>query len=449
MSEAKPIRVFQTARDTRDRLTFKGTRRFSGSHADAAARLLILYPEVVYQTIEGFGGAFTEAGAVTLQKLSTARRNEILRAYFHPKTGLGYSLCRTHINSCDFSTGNYAYVEDPADTKLKTFSITRDEAALIPFIKGAQKVPGANFRMFASPWSPPAWMKTNHQMNQGGKLQKKYAAVWAEYYAKYIAAYAKKGIKIWGLTVQNEPKAVQKWDSCVYSAEEERNFVRDHLGPVLKKRGLGHVKIMVWDHNKERVYGRAKVILSDPKAAKYVWGVAFHWYSGDHFENLSIMDRMFPGVKLLFSEGCVEKAANIGKWENGERYGHHIIGDLNHGAVGWVDWNLLLDEKGGPNHVGNYCDAPIIADTRKNKILYESSYYYIGHFSRFIRPGARRIGCSRYTDKLEAAAFRNRDGSLITVVLNRTDEALAFILRLGHQTSEFTSLPHSMMTLVC
>ena len=339
-------------------------------------------------------------------------------------------------------------MEQAGDVALKTFSIARDEQALIPFIQAAQRVNGSKFKLFASPWSPPAWMKTNGMMNQGGKLKKECARAWAEYYAKYIKAYAKEGIKIWGRTVQNEPKAVQRWDSCVYTAEEERDFVKNHLGPVLEKRGLGHVKVMVWDHNKERVFERARTILSDPAAARYIWGVGFHWYSGDHFENLSLTQLRFPDKKLLFTEGCVEKAVNMGKWENGERYGHDILGDLNHGAVGWVDWNLILDEQGGPNHVGNFCDAPVIADTRKNKVVYGNSYFYIGHFSRFIRPGARRVGVSRYTDKLEVAAFRNRDGSLAVVVLNRTEEALKYSLRLGQASADFNSLPHSIMTLV-
>jgi len=430
-------------------LTEKKRSRFNFTDPDKENKLIILYPDVTYQEIEGFGGAFTEAAAVTLQTLPRQKQTEILNAYFNPKNGLGYSLCRTHINSCDFSLGNYAYADKPNDTTLSTFSIERDQKALIPMIQKARKIRGAEFKLFASPWSPPAWMKTNGMMNQGGKLKSKYAAVWAHYFVKYIKAYAEQGISLWGLTVQNEAKATQPWDSCVYTAEEERDFVRDHLGPVLRKNGLGHIKIMVWDHNKERVYERAQIALADKKAAQTIWGLAFHWYSGDHFDNLEMTHKMFPGHKLLFTEGCQEGGPKPGIWKTGERYGHDIIGNLNHYAVGFVDWNMLLNEQGGPNHVGNFCDAPILANPSKKQIIYNSSYYYIGHFSRFIRPGAVRIGCSRYTDQLEATAFKNPEGSLVTVVLNRTDETIDFNLRIGTGFTPFQSLPHSIITLIC
>jgi glucosylceramidase len=242
-------------------------------------------------------------------------------------------------------------------------------------------------------------MKTTGKMDKGGKLKDECRDAWARYYAKYIKQYANEGIKIWGITVQNEAKAVQTWDSCVYTAEEERDFVKNYLGPVMEKEGLKHVKIMIWDHNKERIYERAKVSFSDPDSAKYIWGVGFHWYSGDHFEALSILHDVFPEKRLLFTEGCiVESGVQIGNWTIGERYGHDIIGDLNNCATGWVDWNMLLDENGGPNHADFFCDAPIIFDTAKATLNYQSSYYYIGHFSKYIKPGAVRIGFSRFTD---------------------------------------------------
>jgi glucosylceramidase len=285
-------------------------------------------------------------------------------------------------------------------------------------------------------------------MNQGGTLKAEYRDAWARYFVRFVLAYAEEGIPIWGVTVQNEPKAVQTWDSCVYTAEEERDFVRDHLGPVLAEAGLAELKIIVWDHNKERIYERARTILSDPGAARFIWGVGFHWYSGDHFEDLSAVHDRFSGVKLLFTEGCRGSGPQIGSWDTGERYGHDIIGDMNHWTVGFVDWNLLLDEQGGPNHVGNFCDAPIIADTRTDTVTYNSSYYYIGHFSRFIRPGAVRIGCSRYTDLLEATAFVNPGGETIVVVMNRTDEEIPFTLRSEGNVLP-TSVPaHGIVTLV-
>ncbi|WP_438445991.1 glycoside hydrolase family 30 protein [Gorillibacterium sp. sgz5001074] len=445
----RKIRVYQTARDNGDRLTEKAPVAFVSdpSSWEQESSLINVYEDVEYQEIEGFGGAFTEAAAVTLAKMSRDRQQEILKAYFDPEEGIGYTFCRTHINSCDFSLGNYAYVEEE-DPTLSGFDITRDKKALIPMIRQASEIAGGRMKLFASPWSPPAWMKTNGEMNHGGSLKPEYRQTWAEYYVKYIQAYAQEGVGIWGLTVQNEAKAVQRWDSCVYTAEEEKDFVREHLGPALEKAGMSDVKVMIWDHNKERVYDRAKVAFDDKDASKYIWGIGFHWYSGDHFEALSAVQAKYPDKKLIFTEGCQEGGVQLGSWKTGERYGHDIMGNLNHSMSGWTDWNLVLDEKGGPNHVGNYCDAPIIADTVTGQVIYESSYYYIGHFSKFIRPGAKRVASTKYTDRLEVTAFKNTDGSVAVVVLNRTDEAIRFALRSQEALADSVIPAHAIQTYV-
>ncbi len=442
------IRVILTARDTGDHLARQEDLRFVPDESGQENALINVYPDVAYQEIEGFGGAFTEAAAYTLSRISPDLRQAVIDAYFDPTTGLGYSLCRTHINSCDFSLGNYDYTSRAGDVGLETFSIAHDRELLIPLIRSALLAKGSAIKILASPWSPPAWMKTNNQMNQGGKLRPEFRSAWANYFSRYISAYAQEGIPIWAVSVQNEPKAVQTWDSCIFTAEDERDFVRDHLGPALERDGHGRVKILVWDHNKERVYERAKVTLADPAAARYIWGVAVHWYSGDHFEGLALTHDRFPDKKLLFTEGCVEKGVHLGEWSAGERYAHDIIGDLNHWAVGWIDWNMVLDEQGGPNHVGNYCDAPIIADTQANTLTYESSYYYMGHLSRYIQLGARRIGWSRFTDRLEVTAARNPDGEIAVVVMNRRDEAIPFTLRCESKIAQLSSPPHSIMTLL-
>jgi glucosylceramidase len=419
-------------------------------HADeqgAEMPLINVYDDLTYQEIIGFGGAITEASAVTAAKLGDENKNKIIQAYFDSEEGIGYTLCRTHINSCDFSVGNYAYVEEE-DPTLANFDIGRDKQAIIPYIKQASAAAGDDFLLYASPWSPPAWMKTNGEMNNGGKLKPEYRDAWARYYVKFIEAYEAEGLPIWGLTVQNEAKAVQRWDSCIYTAEEERDFVRDHLGPALEAADLSRVRLMIWDHNKERVYDRAKVAFLDAEASKYIWGIGFHWYSGDHFEALSAVHDRFPDKALVFTEGCHEGGVQLGSWKSGERYAHDIIGNLNNWMSGWTDWNIVLDEQGGPNHVGNYCDAPIIADTRNDSLTFQSSYYYIGHFSKYIRPGAVRIASSKYTDKLETIAFKNADGTIAVVVLNRTDEDLPYILRNRDELAESVSPAHSIQTLL-
>jgi glucosylceramidase len=387
-----------------------------------------------FQTLLGFGGAFTEAAAVTWQKLGPPQREAMLRDCFDPVRGHGYTLGRVHINSCDFALGNYAHVGTPGDFDLASFSIERDRQAVLPFIKAAQRVAGAPLQLLASPWSPPGWMKTNGQMNHGGKLRPECRAAWARCYVRFIEEYTREGVPIWGVSVQNEPAATQTWDSCLYSAEEERDFVRDHLGPALHEAGLGHVKIVVWDHNRDLIVERASVIYGDAEAAKYVWGAGFHWYGESHFDHLQLVHDAWPDKHLLFTEGCQEGGPHHGSWALGERYAHSMINDLNNWTVGWIDWNLLLDEHGGPNHVGNHCSAPILADTAHDGLLHQSSYWYIGHLARFVKPGAKRVLCAASRTDLETTAFVNPDGSTAVVMLNRTEAAIAFALRIGEQT---------------
>ena len=413
------------------------------------SQLVNIYPQVKYQEIIGFGGAFTEAAAYTLSRMSGGNQKKIIDAYFGPN-GIGYSFCRNHINSCDFSLGNYAYVEDPADTKLKTFDISNDRKYIIPMIKMAQAASKYPIRFMASPWSPPAFMKTTGQMNRGGKLKEEYRELWAQYVARYIKEYQKEGVNTIAVTVQNEPNATQAWDSCLYTGEEETAFVRDYLGPVLEREGLSDVKILIWDHNKERVFERASTAFGDKEAAKYIWGTAFHWYSGDHFEALELTYDTFPDKALVFTEGCVEyyKFSDAPPIANAEMYAHDYIGNLNHYSNGQIDWNMILDEKGGPNHVGNYCDAPVMCNTDTDEVKFNMSFYYIGQLSKFITPGSVRIGMSRYTDKLEIAAFLTPEGNRVVVALNRTDADVDITLRENNMLSTQTINAHSIATFV-
>jgi glucosylceramidase len=440
-----PIQVFQTAKGTADRLTEKDPLIFHKQVPDLPS--VLVDPRRRFQTIEGFGGAFTEAAADTFYKMSPEMQLQILKAYFDLPAGHGYTLCRTHINSCDFSLGNYAYAEVPGDVELKHFSIDHDRRQLIPMIKEAARVAGQPLKLIASPWSPPAWMKTNGQMNHGGKLKPEYRDTWARYYIRYVQEYEREGLPIWGLTVQNEPLADQLWESCIYTGEEERDFVRDHLGPTLEKAGLSsRIKLIIWDHNRDLLYERAKAVYDDPAAARYVWGAAFHWYMGDNFENVQLTHDAYPDKQLLFSEGSQEGGPHSDEWEVGERYGHNMIQDLNHWTTAWVDWNLLLDQRGGPNHKGNYCNAPILADFQKGTLHYQSSYYYLGHISRFIRPGAQRIISASTLDDLETTAFLNLDGQIAVVVMNRTNRSFNFALKYNNQAALADSPANSIST---
>ena len=401
----------------------------------------------IRQEILGFGGAFTEAAASIYQKLDTERKEEIIQAYFGTD-GNGYTMGRTHINSCDFSLGNYAYCDTPGDIELKDFSISRDRKMLIPFIKDAIGKAETPMQIMASPWSPPAWMKTNGQMNHGGKLKKEFRDVWARYYCKYIKAYEKEDILIWGISVQNEPAAKQTWDSCIYTAAEEQNFVRDYLGPALGNSNFLNKKLIIWDHNRDIMVERTRTVLNDPEAAKYVWGTGFHWYNGDDFEAVQQVHDEFPDKELIFTEGCQENGPHIGSWNLGERYATSIINDLNRWTVAWIDWNLILDENGGPNHVGNYCSAPIIVDTNTQEVLYQSSYYYLGHFSRFIKRGDKIIECENKTDNLLALASINDSGITTTIVMNKNNSQENFTYIYGDVVLDLCIPSRSILTLI-
>ena len=390
-----------------------------------------LYPQMKYQCVEGFGGAFTDAAGYVFSLMPETAQKQFLLDCFSPE-GLGYTLGRTSIDSCDFSCGMYAADDVPDDWSLARFDMERPMRYVLPLLRRAQETAGKPIQMMFTPWSPPAWMKTNGSRKHGGKLKKEYYGLWAEYICRYLREAEKAGIRPRFLSVQNEPKASQTWDSCLFTGAEEGEFIRGALYPALQKNGLSHVGILIWDHNKERLFDRACETLSDAETEKMVDGVAVHWYSGDHFEALQMVRDRFPDKRIVFSEACVEYSVygENSQLRNARMYAHELIGSLNAGMNVFLDWNLLLDEQGGPNHVGNYCDAPVMYNTRTGELTRNLSYDYIGHFSRFIRPGARRIGLSRFSGSLEAAAAQNPDGSVCAAVMNPGAEKLSFFLRL-------------------
>ena len=452
---AREVAIHTTADGTDYRLTPTGTAAFEPMGQPLESQVLVFVdPSKRAQTILGIGGALTDASAEVFATLTPDRQRELLEAYYDPAKGIGYTLGRTNIHSCDFSSASYTYV-DEGDAALKSFSVAHDRRYRIPFIKQAIAAAGGRLKLFASPWSPPAFMKTNGDMLHGGKLKPEFRQAWANYFTKFIRAYEREGIPIWGVTVQNEPMATQTWESCVFTAEEERDFVKLFLGPTLRRAGLAERKIIAWDHNRDLIYQRVSTLLADPVAAKYIWGIGYHWYepwSGGAmmFDNVRLVRDTFPAKPLLFTEGTVDsfKAEDIRAWRLGEYYGRSMIHDFNDGAVGWTDWNVLLDERGGPNHVGNFCFAPVHADTKTGALTYTNSYHYIGHFSKFVRPGARRIACSPSRSALLATAFVNPDGKVAAVVMNPGDKPVSYSLWVAGNGAKVESPAHSIQTLV-
>jgi glucosylceramidase len=451
----KKVVVYTTAEGTDLRLTATETLTFVEFGQPLETQPCIFVdPGKTFQTFVGIGGAITDASAETFAKLPLSKQQEILENYFDTNKGIGYSLARTNIHSCDFSSGSYTYV-DEKDVALKSFSVAHDKEFRIPMIKQAIAAAGGKLTTYASPWSPPAWMKDSKNMLKGGKLLPEFYQPWAEYYVKFIKAYEAEGIPMWGLSVQNEPMATQKWESCIYTAEEERDFIKNHLGPTLHKAGMADKKLIAWDHNRDLIYQRASTVLDDPEAAKYVWGIGFHWYEswtggGNIYDNVKRVAETYPDKNLIFTEGCAEsfKMDKINGWNWGEMYGRSMINDFNNGTVAWTDWNILLDEIGGPNHVGNFCFAPVHADTKTGQIYYMNSFYYIGHFSKFIRPGAKRIISSASRGQFLTTAFINTDGKIAVIVMNQSNDKIPYRLWIAGQAAEITSLPHSIQTLV-
>jgi len=453
--KGKIVTVYTTADSTKLRLALTDKLVFSVAEQPLESETCVFVdPKKTFQTFMGIGGAITDASAEVFAKLPKGKQQELINAYYDKEKGIGYSLVRTTIHSSDFSSGSYTYIKE-GDTSLKTFNIDHDRQYRIPMLKEALKTAGGQLTIYASPWSPPAFMKSNNNMLKGGTLLPEFYQSWANYYTKFIKAYEKEGIPIWGLTVQNEPMAIQTWESCIYTAEAERDFLKNFLGPTMKNEGLGDKKIVVWDHNRDLMNQRANVIFSDPEASKYAWGMGFHWYESwsggvPMFDNVREVQEVYPTKKLLFTEGCVERfdSNKYQFWANGERYGIAMINDFNNGTVGWTDWNILLDQKGGPNHVGNFCFAPIHADINSGKLIYTPSYYYIGHFSKFIRPDAKRVSTAVSRSSLLSTSFLNTDGKMVTVVMNQSDKEITYKLIIASEKTVVVIPAHGIQTLV-
>ena len=441
------------------------------------ARISIL-PEEKFQTITGIGGSFTEASAHLLNQLSKENRGKILEAYFG-ESGARYSLTRTHINSCDFSLGNYSYAPVAGDVELKQFSIAEDLNDIIPMIKDARAVSRDGFKIIASPWTAPPWMKDNNDW-RGGKLLPKYYDTWALFFSKYINACRAEGIDIWGITVENEPLGNDSnWESMHYTPQEMTDFVKNHLGPKLKADGH-NVKILGFDQNRdEQLKKWVDVMFGDEASSNSFDGTAIHWYAStyDYFPDaLQYVHRKAPDKHLIQSEGCID--AEVPKWQDDAwywseeatdwgwdwapedqkhlhpkyvpvfRYARDIIGCLNNWVDGWVDWNMVLDRQGGPNWAKNWCVAPVIVDPAQDAVYLTPLYYTMTHFSRFIRPGAVRIGFKNTDEDLLVTAVKNPDGSLAVVLFNPTEEVKGIELSVQSKSIEFAISGKAIQTLV-
>ncbi|MEO9884334.1 MAG: glycoside hydrolase family 30 protein [Balneola sp.] len=471
-SDSMKIEVYETSEAGN-----KLTKLESFPEAEQVVKITIS-PKETFQKITGFGGSFTEASAYLLNELSQENRDKVIEAYFG-ESGAKYSLTRTHINSSDFSLGNYSYASVENDMDLENFTIEEDRDDLIPMIKDAMAVSKDGFKIISSPWTAPPWMKDNNDW-KGGKLLPKYYDTWALFFSKYLNEYQKEGIDIWGITVENEPLGNDSnWESMHFIPEEMNEFVINHLGPQLEKDNH-NVKLLGYDQNRDsEMIEWVDAMYENEEAAKYFDGTAVHWYGStyDVFpEALQYAHKAAPGKHLIQTEATAD--AEVPVWKDDEwywskeatdwgwdwapedkkylhpkyvpvyRYARDMIGTLNNWVDGWIDWNMVLDRQGGPNWAKNWCLAPVIVDPELDEVYFTPLYYTMSHFSRFIRPGSVRIGHSHSDEELLLTAVQNLDKSIAVVILNQGKEAKKIQLELNGKNSEFAIDGKAVQTIV-
>lgn len=461
-----------------------------------------IYPDYRFQTMEGYGCSLTESACYLLSTMDAATRKEALRRWFGP-TGMDAWFVRVHIDSCDYSLSEYQSVADPiADPELNTFTIDRDRQYILPVLKEAMALAGHPIHVLLSPWSPPAQWKTPPEMTRndaavyggkegdtidlgkpgrcfGGRLKPEYYASWAQYLVKFINAYRAEGIDVTMLSIQNEAAAATSWDSCLWTGDEERAFLTGYLYPAMQAANLtDDVQIFIWDHNKERAIEHIDAFMDDPEAARQVGGFAYHWYSGDHFEALSMLHAKYPDKVLMHSESCglhipgkvtafdltdeqidalpdgdlkttlQTTTPHQMDFNDATAYAHDIIGDLNHGMQRWIDWNMIVDRQGGPRHTPGGFAAPIVAE-RDGGYSLTISYLYLREIAHAIRPGSVILGASTYSRDVEAAAALNPDGGIGLVLLNQANRDIEVNIRMNGMLVPDVPLPaHTLSTML-
>ncbi|MCL7753972.1 glycoside hydrolase family 30 protein [Polaribacter sp. Z022] len=494
--QAYAIKVYQTSY-AGDNLKILNLDSINRSNNNLKKVKLEINPQKEFQKYYGFGASFTESSAWNLATIPKKLRKEVLTNLFNPTKGAGFSLTRTHINSSDYANNHYTYVKD-GDESLNSFSIHEDLKGfsgdeneqvknieliepsydLIPMILEASTIDGADFKIIASPWSPPSWMKTGETKEMtNGSLLPKYYPVWAKYLSKYVSAYQKQGINIWAITPQNEPlhNHDARWDSNGFTPEQGRDFLKNHLGPQFVKDGHLNiddlnkgVKILIYDHNKSVMNNYADATYKDTEASKYAWGTAFHWYANSELkennyyaEELDKLQQNWPDKGIIHTESSIDIDAQdpigqywrestdyAGKFIPFETYAYDIISDVNHGTQGYVEWCMILSNEGKPNPYDNFNSAPVLINPETDEVIYTPLYYLLSHFSKFIRPNAVRIDSkSKELEGLIYTAAKNTDGSLAVVIYNNKNESIEVSMDVKGNNYTTTIEPKAIQTI--
>lgn len=394
------------------------------------APTIYLSPDRPRQIIDGFGGCFNEHGWQALSILPAPARDEVIRALFGPE-GADFNLARIPIGSSDFALDAYSLADTPEDYELKHFSIARDEKLLLPFIKAALAT-RVDLRCWASPWSPPAWMKTNNSYAKGSlRWEPAVLRTYADYFARWVEAYKAKGVPIYAISPQNEPNIASPYPTCLWSGPQLREFIGDHLGPIMRKR---HPDVELWlGLNGDPVNGgenpnaRLLSVMEDPRASSFLTGIAFQY---DRNTQIALAHELYPEKKLMQSETKCYNGAN--SWEDAFRLYGEIKRYLSSGANAYFAWNMVLNETGMSTWDWKQ-NALVTVHRDQARVTYNGEFQVLRHFSRYVHPGARRIvSTALWGDQI---AFVNPDGSVVAVLANSDKREHAITVSVGGRAS--------------
>lgn len=400
-----------------------------------------------HQQIMGFGGAFTDAAGWHFANLSSAMSDKLIESYYGPD-GLRYTYGRVPMAGSDFSVRAYSYDDTPnndPDYALDHWSLQPEDLQLkIPFILKAKELVeslGTKLNLFATPWSPPAWMKTSNSFINGTlKDEPEVYTSYARYWQKFLDAYKAFGISFWGATIQNEPFSGPiigfNFNNMQMGPEQTAKFVTQYLGPMLDEYYLGgdRLRLIVADDNLVTSYDKVLQMFNTPEMAKYISGMAFHWYQRSKVDSDKVLE-LYNQVKdkiefLMMSEACEGSSrphgVSFGNWSHAEAYANDIIKDFEGYTSSWIDWNLALNAEGGPNWVKNFVDSPIIVDLAKDIFYKQPMYYALGHFSRFILPGSVIVESSSSAPNEDfhfIASHNKQSQHLVVVILNKLEHS--------------------------
>ena len=402
-----------------------------------------------YQEIDGFGAALTGSSAYVISQMNAAQKEALLKDLFSEHEGIGLSYLRLTIGASDFSLQDFTYDDLPAgstDPNLEQFSIAEDEAHVIPVLQSVLGYsPG--IKIVSSPWSAPAWMKDSGSLG-GGSLDPQWYGAYGDYFVKYINAYANHGITIDAVTPQNEPlHETGGYPTMGMTATEQAEFIKSSLGPKFQQAGLA-TKIIAYDHNFDQASYPMNV-LGDPEAAQYIDGSAFHAYGGD----VSAMNQVhaaFPDKNLYFTEvsggeWSTDFSSNL-KWN----IGNIFIGTTRNWSKNALLWNLALNSNHGPTNGGCTDCRGVVTVSSSGQVTKNVEYYCLAHFSKFVRPGAKRVNSSNFDNSLNIrnVAFINTDGSKVMVLLNESSQSRTVSIVVGETKINYSVEANSVATIV-